>query len=200
MKLQLIALSAALASNAAFAGPEKIKFPSDYLKGVLYQTLDRPDSKQYRELYAPAEVVEAVRKGQPIPHGAVDVPILGDISARHARICRDGEGYVLEVLADMRALVYWFSFDGAGARRWFFGTGRIDGDRLVFDELFTTAGGVFGPGFDPDAVTVAPWGSLELDLTCAAGTARFAPTEAGFPAGTLGLVRLSRLGGLDCAD
>lgn len=27
-------------------GPENIKFPSDYLKGVLYQTLDRPDSKQ----------------------------------------------------------------------------------------------------------------------------------------------------------
>jgi len=51
---------------------------------------------------------------------------------------------VLEVLADLRALVYWFSFDGEGARRWFFGTGRIEGDRLVFDELFTTAGGVFG--------------------------------------------------------
>jgi plastocyanin len=62
---------AGLTSTAAFAGPEKIKFPSDYLKGVLYQTLDRPDNKQYRELYAPAAAVEAVRKGQPIPHGAV---------------------------------------------------------------------------------------------------------------------------------
>ena len=58
-------------STAAVAGPEKIKFPSDYLKGVLYQTLDRPDTKQYRELYAPAAAVEAVRKGQPIPHGTV---------------------------------------------------------------------------------------------------------------------------------
>jgi plastocyanin len=58
-------------STAALAGPEKIKFPSDYLKGVLYQTLDRPDAKQYRELYAPASAVEAVRKGQPIPHGTV---------------------------------------------------------------------------------------------------------------------------------
>ena len=58
-------------STAALAGPEKIKFPSDYLRGVLYQTLDRPDTKQYRELYAPAAAVEAVRKGQPIPHGTV---------------------------------------------------------------------------------------------------------------------------------
>ena len=38
---------------------------------MLYQTLDRPDAKQYRELYAPAEAVEAVRKGKPIPHGTV---------------------------------------------------------------------------------------------------------------------------------
>ena len=60
----------AFAASAA-AGPEKIQFPSDYLRGVLYQTLDRPDTKQYRELYAPAAAVEAVRKGKPIPSGTV---------------------------------------------------------------------------------------------------------------------------------
>ena len=69
-KLVVLAASA-LVSTAVCAGPEKIKFPSDYLKGVLYQTLDRHDTKQYRELYAPAAAVEAVRKGQPIPHGTV---------------------------------------------------------------------------------------------------------------------------------
>ena len=71
MKLQLVVLSGVLASTAAFAGPEKIKYPSDYLKGVLYQTLDRPDNKQYRELYATPAAIEAVRKGQPIPSGTV---------------------------------------------------------------------------------------------------------------------------------
>jgi plastocyanin len=71
MKLQLVVLSGVFASTAAFAGPEKIKFPSDYLKGVLYQTLDRPDNKQYRELYATPAAIEAVRKGQPIPSGTV---------------------------------------------------------------------------------------------------------------------------------
>jgi plastocyanin len=71
MKLQIALLSGMVASTAAVAGPEKIKFPSDYLRGVLYQTLDRPDTKQYRELYAPASAVEAVRKGRPIPHGTV---------------------------------------------------------------------------------------------------------------------------------
>jgi hypothetical protein len=71
MKLQLVVLSCVFASTAAFAGPEKIKFPSDYLKGTLYQTLDRPDNKQYRELYATPAAIEAVRKGQPIPYGSV---------------------------------------------------------------------------------------------------------------------------------
>jgi plastocyanin len=72
MKYQVVALLAGVCVAAqAHAGPDNIKFPSDYLKGMLYQTLDRPDSKQYRELYTQAEVVEAVRKGQPIPHGAV---------------------------------------------------------------------------------------------------------------------------------
>jgi plastocyanin len=70
-KLPFVLLSGVLASSAALAGPEKIKFPSGYLKGDLYQTLDRPDTKQYRELYASPGVVDAVRKGKPIPHGAV---------------------------------------------------------------------------------------------------------------------------------
>ena len=71
MKTKILLLSAVFASTGALAGPEKIKFPSDYLKGVLYQTLDRPDIKQYRELYASPGVVEAVRAGKPIPSGAV---------------------------------------------------------------------------------------------------------------------------------
>jgi plastocyanin len=65
----MLFLALALAAGSAAAGPEKIQFPSDYLRGELYQTLDRPDVKQYRELYAPAAAVDAVRKGKPIPHG-----------------------------------------------------------------------------------------------------------------------------------
>jgi len=71
MKKVLLVAAAAAFTTAAYAGPEKIKFPSDYLKGELYQTLDRPDNKQYRELYAPSAAIAAVRKGQPIPNGTV---------------------------------------------------------------------------------------------------------------------------------
>ncbi len=71
MKKTLLAVCLGLVAGSAAAGPDKIKFPSDYLRGTLYQTLDRPDTKQYRELYAPAAAVEAVRQGKPIPHGTV---------------------------------------------------------------------------------------------------------------------------------
>ena len=109
-----------------------------------------------------------------------------------------GEGYVLEVLIDKRVLVYWFSYDAQGNRRWFFGTGEIIDDRLVFEQMFTTHGGIFGPGIDPAKIEIRPWGSLELKLGCEGGTALFSPTEEGFPAGSLNLTRLTILDGLSC--
>ena len=39
---------------------------------------------------------DEVTLGQPVPLGEIDVPILGDLSKRHARIRRDGEGYLIE--------------------------------------------------------------------------------------------------------
>ncbi len=40
--------------------------------------------------------------GQPSPDNDVDVPILGDLSRRHAIVRRDGEGYLLQPLRDVR--------------------------------------------------------------------------------------------------
>ncbi len=67
-----IAASAALAVVlAARAGGDKIAFPENYAKGVLYTTLDRADNKQYRELYTSAAAIDAAKKGQPLPSGTV---------------------------------------------------------------------------------------------------------------------------------
>ena len=67
-----IAAGAALAFVLqARAGGDKVAFPEDYAKGVLYTTVDRPDNKQYRELYTSAAAVDAAKKGQPLPNGTV---------------------------------------------------------------------------------------------------------------------------------
>jgi hypothetical protein len=53
------------------AGGDKIAFPANYDKGVLYTTVDRPDNKQYRELFATPEAVEALKAGKEMPSGTV---------------------------------------------------------------------------------------------------------------------------------
>ena len=55
----------------ADAGGDKIAFPQSYAQGVLYATIDRPDNKQYRELYTSAAALEAAKKGAPLPSGTV---------------------------------------------------------------------------------------------------------------------------------
>jgi hypothetical protein len=109
-----------------------------------------------------------------------------------------GEGYTLEILLGGNALVYWFSFDPEGNRRWFFGTGELVEGTLVFDDMLTTSGPTFGADYDPASLVVSPWGSLQLLLDCSTGTAEFEPTEEGFPAGTLDLDRLTALADLKC--
>ncbi len=109
-----------------------------------------------------------------------------------------GEGYNVEVLIDGRVVVYWFSYDPEGKRRWFFGVGEIRDGKLVFDDIQTTSGGIFGPAFDPQSVVYKPWGSLELDLSCEGGTATYSSTEEGFGSGTLNVVRLTNIDELDC--
>ena len=54
------------------AGPDKISFPANWKSLVLYNTVDRYDIKQYRELYASSrEAVESAKAGQPLPHGTI---------------------------------------------------------------------------------------------------------------------------------
>ena len=45
---------------------------------------------------------DEITLGQPDPRGTADVPILGDLSCRHAVIRRDGEDYLIEALREVR--------------------------------------------------------------------------------------------------
>ena len=62
---------AALAPLPLLAGADKIAFPENWDKGVLYGTVDRYDIKQHRELYSTKPAVDAVKAGKPIPSGTV---------------------------------------------------------------------------------------------------------------------------------
>ena len=57
-----IAASAALAVVlTARAGGDKVAFPEDYAKGVLYTSVDRADNWQYREQYTSRAAIDAAK-------------------------------------------------------------------------------------------------------------------------------------------
>ena len=63
--------SAAGLTTSAQAGGDKVAFPENYAKDVLYTTVDRADNKQYRELYTQQAAIDAAKKGQELPSGTV---------------------------------------------------------------------------------------------------------------------------------
>jgi hypothetical protein len=69
--LPALALAAAALTIAVRAGGDNVTFPDNFAKGVLYTTVDRPDNKQYRELFITPEAMAAVKAGQPMPSGTV---------------------------------------------------------------------------------------------------------------------------------
>ena len=64
-------LACLLASVAVQAGPDNVKFPEHYAKGILYATVDRADLKQYRELYITRYALDEIKAGRPLPSGTV---------------------------------------------------------------------------------------------------------------------------------
>ncbi len=64
-------LAALVVTVAVRAGGDKVKFPEHYAKGVLYTTVDRPDIKQYRELFITRYALDEMKAGRPLPSGTV---------------------------------------------------------------------------------------------------------------------------------
>ncbi|MEA2871552.1 MAG: hypothetical protein QOH67_1528 [Hyphomicrobiales bacterium] len=53
------------------AGGDLVKFPENFDKGVMFTTVDRPDNKQFREVYTSQAALDAAKKGEPLPDGTV---------------------------------------------------------------------------------------------------------------------------------
>jgi hypothetical protein len=63
--------AAIVIAAAVRAGPDNVKFPVSYAKGVLYTTVDRADNKQFRELFITRYALDEVKAGRPLPSGTV---------------------------------------------------------------------------------------------------------------------------------
>jgi hypothetical protein len=86
---------------------------------------------------------------------------------------RSGEGWLLSPSGERDWVVSWYTFDGAGARRWLIGSGQIEGDGVLrVSTLYSADGARWGHGFRPEDVELRSMGSLEVHPT-ACGLARF---------------------------
>jgi hypothetical protein len=110
----------------------------------------------------------------------------------------DGEGFVLELLADNRAVLYWFTYDRDGNQDWYIAVGETKGRRILFPELANLSGGEFGPDFDPEKVRKEIVGSAAFTWSdCDTGSMDW---MIGEKMGRQELVRLTRVMGLECGE
>ena len=91
-------------------------------------------------------------------------PVHQGLSGAWYAPAQDGQGWMVEVLNDAQALVYWFTYDNEGKQRWLVGVGdRVD-EKIVVNDLQWAQGAVFGPNFDKDDVERISWGQATLSL------------------------------------
>lgn len=112
---------------------------------------------------------------------------------------QNGHGFQFEVVNETTAIVIWFTFDNAGNQAWIFGSGTIDGNRLVMQAV-KSSGGRFPPNFNPANITNPPWGTLTFTFTgCNAGKVDWTSVDANFTAsGTMPLERVTSIAGVTC--
>lgn len=67
----LVGAAFATVSLRARTDSGALAFPEQFAAGVRCTTVDRPDIKEYRELFAPAAAIAAVKSGKPMPDGTV---------------------------------------------------------------------------------------------------------------------------------
>ena len=108
----------------------------------------------------------------------------------------NGEGFLMEILDDGRAIVYWFTYDSEGGQDWYIAVGEVQGNRAVFPQLLRVSGGVFGPDFDPAKIEYENVGSAALTWSeCDKGHMDW---YIGDGHDRQELERITRLFGLDC--
>lgn len=109
----------------------------------------------------------------------------------------DGEGWVVEVINDNQAVIYWFTYDENGRQAWNGGVAQIVDNTLVLNSSVDTRGTVFGEGFDSDAVQRSFFGTLLFEFDdCNNGTLSYTSTLD--DGGIRDIRRITSIDGLAC--
>jgi YVTN family beta-propeller protein len=169
--------------------------------GVMYYQSDDPDYGNGSQILVRLTEIETLECGEPVettPQSEDEFTVSPALSGAWYDPSHEGEGWLLEILADGQALLAWFSYDPQGEQAWFLSTGVVAGNSITFD-LSVPTGTDFGPTFDPNEVNMAAWGIATFTFDdCNSGSMTYDSPLEGYGSGSLGLTRLTNLSGLEC--
>ena len=127
----------------------------------------------------------------------ININPLGLTTASWYDPLRSGEGYIIEILEDGRAVLLWYTYDLDGNHMWLIDTnGTVAVDRndisLDFNNVVFTQGGIFGVDFNADAVKNVPWGNVHFQINCfGTGVVNYASDLTDFGAGQHNIIKLT---------
>jgi hypothetical protein len=111
-----------------------------------------------------------------------------------------GHGLSVEVLADGRAIVYWFVYDTSGRPIHLYVDGEVIGN-TIYGLTYYNEGMRFG-SFDPATRRQTVWGHVRVSFTdCHHGELHYVgdgPAGAGYGEGRIPMQRLATIGDLAC--
>lgn len=114
---------------------------------------------------------------------------------------RNGEGIMLEVLPDNRAIVYFFTFPPQGQtppQAWILGEGRVVPGGIAFEQSAFRPSRPDGGPLTPEAT---PWGRFWIGFSdCNNGELRWEGPNDAWGRKTVKLSRITALKGLGCGD
>jgi hypothetical protein len=108
------------------------------------------------------------------------------------------QGFSFSFGGDGNVAVAWYVYTGA-RQAWVIGNSSLQGNRVTMPMFIATGNPGFPPDYDPDDVTLEPWGTLSLELRdCDAIRVTWTSSRPGYNNGTLDVVPLIVSGGLAC--
>ncbi len=109
-----IVMISLMAACAATVGPDAVSFPSGYKSQVLVATVDRPDIKQVRQIYATQQAAQLARAGKPLADGAVFAMEIYPVKAdAKGELAKDSSGRLVK--GDLAAVFVMEKRAGFGA-------------------------------------------------------------------------------------
>lgn len=110
---------------------------------------------------------------------------------------QSGHGFSIEILAQNRALVFWYVYDPQGNPIFLYVEGQIVGRRIE-GNAYAPRGMRFGE-FDPSTRQLPPWGSISIDFSdCTHATLQWNALDAAYGSGQMPIRQITPLAGQSC--